>query len=291
MKYLFTFLLCILSANLYPVFNLDVQNKSSTSQSSQTSSTTSQSTQSSSTTSSDQLDLSSAMNPNEQQSTGLNRLSNKQKAALSSWIESYSSTQAQKQQTQQAQVKPNAISAIVGDGHFVKLADGSVWNISPNSWINTFYWKQGDIVNVGKSLDTLFPYTLTNESSNLPVTAQKGSQEATSIMSESLTISAINDGGEFITLSNGSVWQVSSSLRYQSAGWSVGQSIFIAKAQGTGGAFNLLNGQTTRTVTAQSYKSAPTNKNSAANNSSSSNNSSQNIASNSNVSQNSSQTN
>ncbi|MCH9632161.1 MAG: hypothetical protein S4CHLAM6_04900 [Chlamydiae bacterium] len=255
MKAIFIFLLCLASNSLFAVFNLDVKSNREQTQSQQSSSSTS-SAPNSAPNQGQLVDLMSAMSPNERQMTGLNQLNSKQQAALSNWVSSWAEAQSLKAKSQgQGQLASNAVSAVVGNGHYVKLGDGSVWNVSPNAWIYTYYWQQGDIIKVGKSLDTLFQYSLTNENYNQTINAQKGSDDASSALENSYTISQVKEGGRFVTLDNGSIWQVASSDRYQSAGWSKGQQVFVVKVtQATGDQYMLLNGNNSRSVYSTSLK-------------------------------------
>ena len=273
MKVIFIFLLCFVSNCLFAVFNLDVQTKTEQMQSAQSSPTNSNS-QNNPSNPNLQLDLMSSMNASELQATGLNKLNSKQQAALSNWVSSWAEAQSLKEQNLgQGKIASNAVSAVVGNGHYVKLGDGSVWNVSPNAWIYTYYWQQGDTIKVGKSLDTLFQYSLTNENYNQTINAQKGSSDASSALENSFTISRVKEGGRFVTLDNGSVWQVASSDRYQSAGWSKGQQVFVVKiAHATGDQYVLLNGNNSRSVYSTSIKKGNPEKNNALNNSTNSNN-------------------
>lgn len=219
------------------------------------------------------LQLSAVMNQETMNETGVSTLSPTQQEALASWIENWAASQ---QNDSQTKVAPNAIVAVLGDGHYVKLGDGSVWNVSPNAWIYTYYWKPGDIVNVSKSQDTLFPYSLSNQNYNQPATAQKASSQVSQSFTNGYTITEIRNGGQFIRLSNNTLWQVAPSARYQAAGWSNGQQVFVIQnTVATGGGYELLNGTTSRSVYANVVKNAAAIQNGAANNSSKSNNSPQ----------------
>lgn len=218
------------------------------------------------------LNLSSAMNQETLNATGVDTLSTSQQQALANWIENWS-TQNQQQNNSQTKVAPNAVVAVLGDGHFVKLGDGSVWNVGPNAWLYTYYWKPGDIVNVSKSQDTLFPFTLSNQNYNQPATAQKASSQVSQSFATGYTITEIRNGGQFIRLSNNTLWQIAPSARYQAAGWSNGQQVFVIQnTVATGGGYELFNGATSRSVYGNVVKNASAIQNNAANNSAKSNN-------------------
>lgn len=206
------------------------------------------SSNSSSTSSS--LDLQSAMSQEELKQTGVNKLNPKQVQALSSWIENY--------QTQSDQAKPNQVSMVLNEGQYVQLGSGKIWTINPNAWIYTYYWQKGDPIKVSKSNDQLFPVTLTNENSGQSVNAQMATGNIQQAFSKHQTISKIENDGQFIQLSDGSLWQVEPSARYMVQGWSANQPVYIVKVKNnTGAPYQLYNGETTRSVFVTQVKAAP----------------------------------
>lgn len=193
------------------------------------------------------LNLSKDMPQNIQKETGVDQMNPDQIKALTSWIEKWSQSQI----PQTPPPAPNQVVSVLGDGHFVKLGDGSVWNINSNAWIYTYYWKAGDTVQISPGSDTLFPYSLTSSSSSQSVNAQKATKSVSDSFKTSYTISQIQDNGKILVLSDNSCWQINPSARYMSAGWSVGQSVFIVEqTQSALKGYELFNGDTTRSVLA-----------------------------------------
>lgn len=201
------------------------------------------------------FNLQTLMPASTQEKTGIDQLSKDQLGALNSWFSNYLETQ----KNSADQVAKNAVSVVLSEGHYVKLGSGQIWTISPNAWIYTFYWQKGDPIEVGTSQDVLFPVQLTNKNFNQSVNAKKSSNDVTQSFSQSYPISKISEGGQFITLSNGSSWQVEPSARYLSQGWSTGDPIFVVKVKNAmGSPYELYNGTTARSVFVSQVKAPPT---------------------------------
>ncbi len=150
---------------------------------------------------------------------------------------------------------------MIEDGHYVQLENKEVWNINPNAWIYTYYWKAGDIISVTKGQDTLFPFCLTNQNSTPSVNGKPASSEVTDTMKTSYSITSITSGGQFVTLSDGSVWQIEPSARYMAQGWSSGQTVFVFhQKEATGQPYRLFNGTTARSVVAYRVSATAENK-------------------------------
>ncbi len=241
MKHLFIFLLLLSSLHLNASFNLDAQ----PSPSQQLNSASSQGTSPAATPEPSSLDLSKEMPAAVQKAVGLSKLSDTQQKALGQWMIHW------KEHGSKSSLPDNAIAAVLQDGHYVKLNDGSVWSVSPNAWIYTYYWKAGETVDIEKSPDVLFPTTLKNSSSFGLVNAKRASKAFTDSLQTNFTIKSITDGGATLTLSDGSIWQIPPSTSYMVAGWAQGQSVFVQKQpQAAGNSYVIMNGVTTRSVLA-----------------------------------------
>ncbi|MCH9633296.1 MAG: hypothetical protein S4CHLAM7_00190 [Chlamydiae bacterium] len=217
--------------------------------------TTPPTTTSSSQTQNSTLNLKTQMTAKEQKQVGLNKLSPNQVKALESWLNKRSAAQ---NPSQKPQINPNQLEMVLSEGNFIKLGSGEVWSISPNAWLFTYHWQEGDPIKVGKSGDVLFPISLTNENSGQSVNAKKPSSSVTKAFTQSYTITQVLDDGKLIELNNGSSWEVEPSARYMVQGWSVGNSVFIVKRENsTGAPYQLYNGQTSRSVFVE-QKSPPT---------------------------------
>lgn len=248
MKYLLIFLLSLSFSLLDATFNLNAK-KVTESPPSAINEENAYNSQGNFTPPSGRLNLLKEMSPSEQKATGLYRLNDNQKMALSKWIETWSESNQVRTARVIEKASPDAIAAILGDGHYVKMGDGTVWNVSPNGWIYTYYWKAGEIVKPTLGPDALFPYTLTNENYPLTVNAKKAVSHITRSFKNSYTIVDISSDGKYVTLDNGSKWQVPSAAQYMVAGWSNGNTVFITKvSKASGEHYELFNGVTARST-------------------------------------------
>ncbi len=201
---------------------------------------------------SDPINLKTLMSPSEQEQAGIDSLSSEQLQSLETWFSNY----IQNQKKEASQVASNEVNMVLSEGHYVKLGSGQVWAISPNAWIYTYYWQKGDPIEVGKSQDSLFPISLTNKNSGQSVNAKKPSKDVSQAFSKNEQITKIANDGQFITLSDGSSWQVEPSARYMAQGWSKGDSVFVVQVKNsTGSPYELYNGTTSRSVFVSKIKS------------------------------------
>lgn len=198
------------------------------------------------------LELKTLMSADEQQTTGISQLSPDQLNQLQNWISQY----IEREQSLQNSVSGNQLAMVLSQGHYIKLGNGQVWDISPNAWIYTFYWQKGDLITVGKSGDMLFPVLLTNTTTGQSVNALTASENSAKAFNESYTITSVTDSGQFVTLSDGSTWVTESSSRFMVQSWAVGSPVFVVEraASTTGARYELYNGATTRSVLANPLK-------------------------------------
>jgi hypothetical protein len=198
------------------------------------------------------LDIKSLMSPSQQQTTGISQLSPDQLNSLQDWISHY----IQSEQLGQNSVSGNQLAMVLAEGHYVKLGNGQVWNISPNAWIYTYYWQKGDPITVGKSGDMLFPVLLTNTTIGQSVNALVASEDTSKAFNESYTITKVTESGQFVTLSDGSTWQTENSSRFMVQSWAIGSPVFVVERPSatTGAKYELYNGTTTRSALANQLK-------------------------------------
>ena len=64
------------------------------------------------------------------------------------------------------------INKVEGDGKYVHLEDGSVWEISPLDRIDTMLWLPVTDITVAEGDDPNYPYRLTNTDDNEAVDAK-----------------------------------------------------------------------------------------------------------------------
>lgn len=111
------------------------------------------------------------MTPDEQKKTGVSRLSKKEKEALQSWIDDH----YEKRAVPLASAIPEkgTIQENLKNGQYIRLSDGSFWNIHPKDTSITQSWITPAEVVVSQSGDANYPYKLTNTLTGSSVRAKK----------------------------------------------------------------------------------------------------------------------
>jgi len=65
------------------------------------------------------------------------------------------------------------VNQVISDGKYLKLSDGSFWEIEPDYIPITGSWLMAPDVTIRKSPDPIYPYEMTNTTSNTKVLAKK----------------------------------------------------------------------------------------------------------------------
>ena len=116
------------------------------------------------------LQLNQLMTPEEQMRTGIIKLTKSEREALEQWLSNWTL-----KVLDEATVSSGQTYASVGGGHwmskkidggrFIKLEDGSLWEISSIDRINTMLWLVTEEITVIESSNPLYPYKLINNDS------------------------------------------------------------------------------------------------------------------------------
>lgn len=205
------------------------------------------------------LDLKNLMSPAEQKNTGVQKLSAKELQALQQWITNWTIQMVGKAASPNstASTPPSGgltVASNVMEGQFLKLSDGKVYNIVSYDRLYSFYWQVGDSIVVQASNDSIYPYTLSNSKATVTVNGKLVSEKTQKAFQTPFSVTKVDQGGQFVTLSDGSVWQISPSATFLSNGWSVGDSIYVITQTDVTGPAQLLNGNTSRSVGAHQIK-------------------------------------
>lgn len=117
--------------------------------------------------------LDAVMSRADQDRTGVSKLSPKERAAFEQWLTDFAITVATKTAADAAAAPKAAAYPAIGHkrwvkskadgGKFIKLEDGSLWEVSPIDKINTMLWLPLDDVVVVESKNPLYPYKLVGE--------------------------------------------------------------------------------------------------------------------------------
>ena len=114
--------------------------------------------------------LDTHMSPDEKQQTGVHKLNPKEKKSLLNWI------------NQNLYVRPGAkrydkkapeVSEVIGNGAYVKLSDGSIWQIHPSDRLLTQSWISAAEITVEKTGGSTYNYVLKNNLTGSSVRAEK----------------------------------------------------------------------------------------------------------------------
>ncbi len=116
--------------------------------------------------------LDTHMSPEDEEDTGLNKLTPQEKQALQNWINAHHYIKASSQVRPHQDLTPE-VSEVLGNGSYVKLSDKTLWKIHPNDRNITYGWITPVDIIVKKNGTKNYPYTLTNSLTGSTVRAQK----------------------------------------------------------------------------------------------------------------------
>lgn len=116
------------------------------------------------------------MSPEDMKNTGMNKLNDPEKMALQQWIDAHydkKAVAAPALPTNPAKAGKLSLSENLLSGRYVRLSDGTLWNIRPQDTPIVQGWiTPADIV-VSPSDNSFYPFKLTNQISGSSVLARK----------------------------------------------------------------------------------------------------------------------
>ena len=116
------------------------------------------------------------MTPQDLQNTGMNKLNDQEKMALQQWIDAHYDKKAMTSSSlppNPAKAGKVSLSENLMSGRYVRLSDGTLWNIRPQDVPIVQGWiTPADIV-VSPSDNSFYSYKLTNQVSGSSVLARK----------------------------------------------------------------------------------------------------------------------
>lgn len=113
--------------------------------------------------------LQTEMTPQEKKSTGLYKLNQRERGALQRWIEANYSAKTVKE----APAQKSLLEENLQDGRYIRLKDGTTWEIRPEDTPITQAWITPVDIAVSSNDDPVYSYTLTNTLTKSSVRAQK----------------------------------------------------------------------------------------------------------------------
>jgi len=113
------------------------------------------------------LRLDKLMTTQEQERTGIKKLTKSEREALELWLTNWTLEVLAKAKSSSGQTYVGVggdhwVSKNIDSGRFIKLEDGSLWQISPIDRINTMLWLVVDEITVVESNNPLYPFKLIN---------------------------------------------------------------------------------------------------------------------------------
>ena len=116
------------------------------------------------------------MTPQDKKKTGVFKLRDQEKATLQAWIDSrYEKREVALEQKPVPAKKPS-VSEIFYSGKYVRLSDGSLWNVRPQDTPLTQSWISSADIIITPSQDATYPYKLTNTITGSSVFAKKATE-------------------------------------------------------------------------------------------------------------------
>jgi hypothetical protein len=119
------------------------------------------------------VSLADLMTKEELKATGVSRLSSAERAALEEWLTCFAVAVAKNAEKATAPASKSQRYSGVGQRHwvkeridrgaYIKLEDGSLWQVSPLDKLNTMLWLPTDDVIVIEGSNPLYPYKLVGE--------------------------------------------------------------------------------------------------------------------------------
>ncbi len=116
------------------------------------------------------------MTPQDKKKTGVFKLRDQEKATLQAWIDSRYEKRATALNQKAVPATKPSVTEIFYNGKYVRLSDGSLWNIRPQDTPLTQSWISSPEIIISSSQDATYPYKLTNTLTGSSVFAKKAAE-------------------------------------------------------------------------------------------------------------------
>lgn len=121
------------------------------------------------------------MTPQDKKNTGVFKLRDKEKATLQQWIDSRYEKRAHPLAQKPPILTKPTISENFYNGQYIRLSDGSLWNIRPQDTPITQGWITSVEIIIEPSQDPEYPNKLTNTLTGSSVLAKKATELPSSV--------------------------------------------------------------------------------------------------------------
>lgn len=195
------------------------------------------------------ITLNQVMSPEEQQATGVSRLSKQERDALEGWLTEWALTWLnQAPETMEVsssftdfarEKEKRAVTRVISNGTQLQLNDDSVWAIYSVDVQEVRNWLPKDPVDVSRSGDYAYPYLLTNQSTgrfakaqmlSFPTLDETPQQPRKQYVRRKLRVESVHENGKFVTLTDNSVWEISPADRPHSNLWLHHETVAIERS-------------------------------------------------------------
>lgn len=112
------------------------------------------------------------MSAQERKQTGVYKLTSKEKASLQKWIDAHYEKREEPLASNMRE-KHAVLSENLRSGRYIRLSDGTLWEVSPNDTTISQGWITPVEIIVTQSTNSAYPYKLTNSLSGSSVSARK----------------------------------------------------------------------------------------------------------------------
>lgn len=113
------------------------------------------------------------MSDQDKKSTGVNKLTSKEKAALQQWIETHSRQKEPDTANKNVKGVNPTLSENLMNSQYLRLSDGTLWNVRPEDVPIAQSWITPVEIEVGKSNSPFYPNKLTNKVSGTSIMVRK----------------------------------------------------------------------------------------------------------------------
>jgi len=113
------------------------------------------------------------MSDQDKKSTGMNKLTEKEKAALQQWIETHFHRETSQPAAKSLKGVNPTLSENLMNSQYLRLSDGTLWNVRTEDVPIAQSWITPVEIEVGKSNNPFYPYKLTNKVSGTSILVRK----------------------------------------------------------------------------------------------------------------------
>ncbi len=167
--------------------------------------------------------------PSEQKEMGISRLKSGEKQKLEEWIGDWSARIVETAAERGTLNYPGvgnvfSVQEVLEQGQYIVLDNGSRWEVAAGDRTEARYWNPREKVSVAISTTLKYPKKLLRENGTSVDVFFVSQPESTKA---SYTLKALHQDGQYLQLSDLSVWEISRLHQLQTLKWNLGDTIII----------------------------------------------------------------